>query len=132
MIELAKPALDVGLYTNSRDQSLAFWGNQARLAYSELLAVGKGVQQHRHRIGQSVLKINHSREPLIAAKPGGIRAITLHTSLHIKGDEVNEEELQRLEDPDGNVVFLPRAGERVPDRLTVHLTVSDLQQHLNF
>lgn len=129
MIELAKPALDVGLYTNNRDESLAFWGTAIGLPYSELLPVGSGVQQHRHLIGESVLKINHSREPLGGADPSGIRAITI--------SRPGMGAPSRLEDPDGNVVVLA-PPDRGPERqlpvqqLRVHLTVSDLQRHLDF
>ena len=123
MIELAKPALDIGLYTNRRDESLAFWGSEVGLTYSQLLPVGAGVQQHRHLIGESVLKVNHSREPLAEAVGGGIRAITIATP--------GLSDSQRLEDPDGNVVVLapPRSGVA---QLRVHLTVSDLSRHREF
>ena len=124
MIELAKQALDVGLYTNKRDNSLAFWRNEVGLPFSELLPVGRGVQQHRHLIGDSVLKINHSREPLNAAEAGGIRAITLH--------KAKASELSELRDPDGNVVFVPGGHDHGFHALTVHLTVTSLQQHLDF
>ncbi|MDH3643889.1 MAG: VOC family protein [Gammaproteobacteria bacterium] len=128
MIELAKQALDVGLYTNNRDDSLAFWRNEVGLPFSELLPVGGGVQQHRHLIGESVLKINHSRAPLSQAAAGGIRAITLHQALHMS----EASELTELQDPDGNVVLVPGAGDDGLNALTVHLTVSSLQRHLDF
>ena len=127
MIELAKQALDVGLYTNRRDDMLAFWGERVGLPYSELLPVGAGVQQHRHLIGESVLKINHSREPLPNAGPGGIRALTLGNSASGRAGEP-----ERLNDPDGNVVLLSATPGAPVSELTVHLTVSSLQQHQDF
>ena len=68
-MQLVKPALDVGLYTNDLDPMLTFWQQQAGLSFSELLR-GGGIHQHRHAIGDSVLKINHSRTPCLQAHQG--------------------------------------------------------------
>jgi predicted enzyme related to lactoylglutathione lyase len=130
MIDLAKPALDVGLYTNNRDSALAFWGTTVGLAYSELLRVGAGVQQHRHLIGESVLKINHSRDPLGAAAAGGIRAISIARSF-VEDVEEAVVDSRPMQDPDGNVVFLTPTASSV-EQLRVHLTVSNLAQHQDF
>ena len=46
-MDLAKAALDVGLYTNRRAAQLAFWGDEVGLAYDELHKTGGGVHQHR-------------------------------------------------------------------------------------
>ena len=70
LMQLVKPALDVGLYTNNLDSVLAFWQQQANVPFSELLPVGGGVHQHRHAIGDSVLKINHSRTALPSGASG--------------------------------------------------------------
>ena len=61
VVKLAKLALDVGLYTNQRDAMLEFWQSDAGVTFDELLPVGRGVHQLRHRIGDSILKINHAR-----------------------------------------------------------------------
>ena len=76
-MKLAKAALDVGLYTNQREAMLEFWQHRAGVPFDELLPVGRGVQQHRHLIGESILKINHSREPMAAAAPAGYRRLIL-------------------------------------------------------
>ena len=39
-MQLVKPALDVGLYTNNLDPVLTFWQQQANVPFSELLPVG--------------------------------------------------------------------------------------------
>src|SRR5204862_8138153 len=79
-MQLAKPALDVGLYTEAAvvDASLSFWQDEVGLAYEELLKVGGGVHQHRLRLDQfgGVLKLNASREPLAEA-PTGLRALVV-------------------------------------------------------
>ncbi len=121
MIELAKPALDVGLFTVDRDGMLAFWQEQVGVPFTELLPLGGGLQQHRHAIGESVLKINHSREPLADAPPSGIRRLLIARS----GGRDTE-----LTDPDGNRVALVAPG--AVEQLRVELTVSDLGAHQHF
>ncbi len=116
MLELAKPALDVGLYTNQLDPTLAFWQEQANVPFDELLPLGGGVRQHRHKIGDSILKINHSREPIPTGSKTGLSHLGIYT------EEVDE----RLDliDPDGSdVSLLPREGDT---NLQLTLTVNDL------
>jgi predicted enzyme related to lactoylglutathione lyase len=122
VIELAKQACDVGLFTNKRADMLAFWQGRVGVPFAELLPLGAGLQQHRHAIGDSVLKINHSREPLAAAPASGIRRLTIG-----RGDVTRE---LMLEDPDGNEVVLAPAGEVA--QIRVDLTVSHLNSHLDF
>jgi catechol 2,3-dioxygenase-like lactoylglutathione lyase family enzyme len=122
MIELAKQAVDVGLFTNRRDDVLAFWQGRAGVPFAELLPLGGGVQQHRHAIGDSVLKINHSREPLPPAPAGGIRVLTI--------GRPGLTEPVSLEDPDGNRLVLAPASQ--VEQLRVDLTVSDLESHRHF
>jgi lactoylglutathione lyase len=124
MIELAKPALDVGLFTNDREGMLAFWQQRAGIPFSELLPLGGGLQQHRHAIGQSVLKINHVRAPLPNAAPGGIRRL-----------RIAREGLAApvsLTDPDGNPLDLVPAGHDGIEQLRVDLVVSDLAAHRHY
>jgi catechol 2,3-dioxygenase-like lactoylglutathione lyase family enzyme len=121
MIELAKPAIDVGLFTNDKDGVLAFWQGKVGVPFSELLPVGGGVHQHRHAIGDSVLKINHTREALDNADESGIRKLT------IAG---NYSEAQELSDPDGNQVRLVPLGEM--EQMRIDLCVSDLPAHRHF
>jgi catechol 2,3-dioxygenase-like lactoylglutathione lyase family enzyme len=122
VIALAKAALDVGLFTCQREAMLAFWQQQAGVPFRELLPLGAGLQQHRHAIGDSVLKINHSREPLPDAPAGGIRALVIARA----GIDMP----QTLTDPDGNRVTLVPPGEVA--QLRVELTVSDLAAHRRF
>jgi lactoylglutathione lyase len=121
VIELAKPALDVGLFTNDRDAILRFWQQCAGVEFSELLPIGGGVQQHRHAIGDSVLKINHSRDPLPDAPAGGIRRLLIARP---GIEETN------LTDPDGNAVTLTSPGQ--VEQLRVELTVSNLAANQDF
>jgi catechol 2,3-dioxygenase-like lactoylglutathione lyase family enzyme len=124
MIELAKPALDVGLFTNELDAMLEFWQREARLPFSELLPLGGGVAQHRHAIGQSVLKINHARTPLTDAARGGIRRLSIATPFRSTP--------LALTDPDGNAVQLVPVGFDGIRQLRVELVVSDVDAHGRF
>ena len=65
-MNLAKPHLDIGLFSNSRETQLAFWQQTVGLPYDHMGKVGGGVQQHRHHMNGSILKMNHARDPLPA------------------------------------------------------------------
>lgn len=121
MIELAKPALDVGLFVNDLEPALRFWQRQVGLEFQELLPLGGGLRQHRHAIGASVLKINHSRMPLPDAPAGGIRRLIIARP----GAEPTE-----LTDPEGNRLRLEPPG--AVTQLRVELTVGDLAAHQHF
>jgi len=117
-MRLAKAALDIGLYTNQRDAMLAFWQERARVTFDELLPVGRGAHQLRHRIGESILKINHVREPLESAPPAGYRRLTL-----ARPDVAAPVDLH---DPDGNAVSLVPTGYRGIRQLELVLATRDL------
>lgn len=123
MTEFAKPALDVGLFTNRRDEMLDFWQRRAGVPFAELLPIGGGVRQHRHAIGETVLKINDCRDPLTPAPPSGIRRLVIARP-GIDSDEA-------LTDPDGNELLLTPIGGDV-EQIRVELTVSDLAAHQDF
>ena len=72
-MKLAKPHVDVGLYTVERDAMLAFWQERIGLPFEETLPAGRGVHQLRLGMNGSVMKINHSRDPLAG---GAARAAT--------------------------------------------------------
>lgn len=122
MIELAKPAVDVGLFTHQRDPMLTFWQQDAGVPFAELLPLGGGLQQHRHHIGHSIVKINHSREPLQAFPASGIRRLRIARS--------GIREAQELTDPDGNLLRLEPPGEVT--QIRVELVVSRLAEHQDF
>ena len=121
-MDLAKPALDVGMYTNDINLQLTFWQQGLNVPFAELLPLGAGLQQHRHSIGESVLKINHSREPIPRGAPTGLSALTLY-----RADQTTAE---TLNDPDGNVVTLAPLENEM--NLTLHLTVNDLDAQRHF
>lgn len=123
-MELAKLALDVGLATNSLDDTLAFWQNTAKVPFDEMLPLGGGRRQHRHRIGESILKINHSREPVAATPPTGYRRLSIATA--------NVDRVTELTDPDGNNLTLVPPGHDNIQQLEMLLVVRDLAAHREF
>jgi len=110
-VELAKPCLDVGVYTNNHDEMRAFYETDVALPYEELLRAGGGVHQHRFGLRGGVFKLNHSRDPLdedvtcfrrlvVAAAPGQAPA--------------------RLVDPDGLAVEIVAPGRDAVEAVAVH------------
>lgn len=116
-MELAKPRIDVGLHTNRREALLAFWQKQVGLPFEELLPMGGGLQQHRHGLLGSVLKINHARDPLGFEPPCGYR------ELWIAREGLDAP--KALVDPDGNRVVLVPPGHEGVTRIAVVLAVRD-------
>lgn len=116
-MKLAKPRIDVGLHTNQREPMLAFWQSEVGLPFEELLPMGGGLQQHRHGLNGSVLKINHARDSLGSEPPCGYR------ELFIARDGLAEP--SRLADPDGNVVVLVPPGYAGVTAIGVSLAVRD-------
>jgi len=123
-LRLAKPALDVGLFTRQREAMLAFWQGPVGLPFSELLPLGGGLRQHRHAIGASVLKLNDSRDPLPPAAPAGLRQLWLARPA-LPGTT-------HLQDPDGNAVTLVPPGTDGITQLRVDIVVNDLAAHQHF
>jgi hypothetical protein len=100
-MELAKQFIDVGIFTNQIDEMRAFYGEQVRLPYEELLKVGAGARQYRYGLLGSVLKLNHIREPLPPRVAGGYRKLLI-------SDPRIPMPLP-MHDPDGNdVELVPR------------------------
>ncbi len=73
----AKPAFDVGFATNQLEAHEAFWGETVGLAFDHMAKLGGGFRQHRWRQGDSIIKVNHTREPLGDVPPGGYRSLDL-------------------------------------------------------
>jgi catechol 2,3-dioxygenase-like lactoylglutathione lyase family enzyme len=117
-MELAKPCLDVGLFTNRIDEMRAFYAERLHLPYEEMLPVGGGVRQYRYGLRGSVLKINHSRDPLPAriAAGGYRRLVIADRRLPIP---------MRLTDPDGNEVELTPVGRGEVRQIEIQLGVSE-------
>ena len=96
MIEIAKPALDVGLQIAAADptEMLAFHRERLGLRFDHDLPLGGGRMQSRHAWGDSVIKLNHTRGGAASAPATGWSALTL------RGPDQGPEET--LVDPEGN------------------------------
>jgi lactoylglutathione lyase len=124
VIELAKHQLDIGLTTEDRDETLAFWQNEVGLAYDGPLSVGGGVQQHRHSFRGSIVKINHSRNPLEPEPPSGYRQVFVA--------QPDRTEVLETSDPGGNRVTLVPPGYEGISQLGVEVGVRDVAEHARF
>ena len=118
-MDLAKPALDVGLYTNQLEPMLAFWEPFA--AYDELLKLGGGAHQHRHKIGNSILKVNHARIPTPQGLPTGLNTLSIYT---------DEATAAAYVDPDGNRLKV-HPGD-VDQNLSLDITCSNIGRSADF
>lgn len=123
-MELAKPRIDIGLFTNHLEPMLDFWQSEVGLPFDHLLPLGGGLQQHRHELLGSVLKINHSRNALPSAAPSGYRELLIARE-GLLGPK-------RLIDPDGNRVTLVPPGAHGIERIGLRLAVRDAAAHRRF
>lgn len=116
-MKLAKPHLDVGIFTNNERAMLDFWQRDVGLRFEETLPLGGGVRQHRHAMNGSVLKLNAVRDPLNAAPPAGYRELLIARD-GIAGPRA-------LVDPDGNRVTLAPPGRDGIAGIMVRMAVRD-------
>ena len=116
-MELAKRFVDVGIFTNRLDEMRAFYGERIRLPYEELLPVGGGVRQYRYGLRGSVLKINHSRDPLPPRIAGGYRKLSI--------SDPRTPMPMPMQDPDGNEIELVPTGQRGVNQIEIHIGVTD-------
>ncbi len=123
-MNLAKPHLDVGLFSNKRDEQLAFWQHTVGLTYDHMGKLGGGMQQHRHHMNGSILKMNHAREPLPDIAPSGI------IGLEIAREGLAQ--VRPLADPDGNKVTLLPKGQHGVVGIAVLLRVNEPAAHDRF
>jgi len=100
----ARAGFDIGLFSNAREAQLEFWQRRVGLPFDHLGKLGGGIQQHRHVLGDAILKMNHARDALPPIPAGGF------TTLCLFGDVSTPEVLA---DPDGNRVerWASEAGE---------------------
>lgn len=118
-MRLAKPFLDIGLFTNNLEPMLAFWQGEVGLPLEEVLPTGGGNRQHRHGLNGAVLKLNHTRDPLAQSAPSGYHELIVARE-GLTGR-------RRLEDPDGNVVVLVPPGDEGINAAGVRIKVGDME-----
>lgn len=76
-MRLAKPHLDLGLFTNDIDAHRRFWGEVVGLRLDHELDFGNGTIQHRYDAHDSVIKVNHFPEPFAPMPPTGYTGLTI-------------------------------------------------------
>jgi len=123
-MDLAKPHLDVGLFTNRWTEAEAFWRTQAGLAYDHMGKLGGGVHQHRFHANGSIVKVNHARDPLPDVPPGGL------VGVHVAADGLAH--ARELRDPDGNRVTLVPRGKNGVSGIAIELRVRNRDAHDRF
>ena len=123
-MRLAKPRIDVGLFTNRLEEMLAFWQQEIGLPFDHMLPLGRGRRQYRHDLLGSVLKINQARDGVPEAPPSGYRELL-----------IAREGLARpvhLRDPDGNRVTLVPPGAEGVQRIGLRISVRDPEAQRRF
>lgn len=123
-MDLAKKCIDIGIYTNKREEQLDFWQQQVGLPFEELLKVGGGSHQLRHSLNGSIFKLNHSRNPIPDNTPSG------YQELLIARDEITEP--VSLTDPDGNKVRLVPKGYKGISHIGIVMRVRNIADFQNF
>ena len=123
-MNLAKPHMDVGLFTNRRDEQLHFWQQTVGLEYDHMGKLGGGMQQLRHHMNGSILKVNHARDPLPPEPASGIARIRIARPGLVQR--------QALADPDGNAVLLVPPGDEGVTGIAIELAVNNRDAHDQF
>jgi catechol 2,3-dioxygenase-like lactoylglutathione lyase family enzyme len=123
-VELKKPQVDVGIFTNKLEPMQAFYGEKLGLEYESVLPVGGGFRQYRYLCNGSVIKLMHSREPLRPRRPGG------YETLMIARPRVTNPEA--LPDPDDNTIELVPPGRDDVTQMEIRIGVRDVDAFRHF
>ena len=121
-MELAKPRVDIGLATDRLPAMLAFWRDQAGARFDHVLPIRRGLEQHRHDVNGSVLKINHGVDPLPDNPPSGYRELVIAR----KGP------VRRIVDPHGVQVTLSPPDPAGTHQIGIVMAVRALSVHRQF
>ncbi len=123
-MQLAKQRFDIGLATNNLEPMLRFWREDVGAPFDHLLPIRRGMDQYRHDLMGSVLKINHMADPLPVTLASGYRELLIAREGLTRA--------QKLVDPDGNRVSLVPVGEDGVTQIGVRLVVRDLSAERRF
>lgn len=131
-MDLVKAHVDIGLYTNNRDEMLEFWQQDVGLTFDHMGKLGGGVHQLRHFLGAGeaqgpmgpILKINHARDTLTDAGPSGYRELLIARA--------GLSAPQTLTDPDGNKLQLVPTGSLGITTTGLRLAVRDVAAFHDF
>src|SRR5260370_41295214 len=87
------------------------------MPYDESRPGGNGVKKQRYGLLGSVLKINHTRDPLPPRQLGGYKRLAISDS--------SMSTPSTLRDPDGNEIELVPRGRSGVAQIEIHLGVTD-------
>lgn len=99
-MHLAKPHLDIGLFTSRIESQRAFWGDEVGLRFDHQVELRPGWVQHRFDAHDSVIKVNHWDGELPDLPPSGYAVLTV----------ARDGPAWEGRDPDGNPVRLVAPG----------------------
>jgi lactoylglutathione lyase len=123
-MQLAKNHIDVGLFTNLRQEQLDFWQGRVGLEFDHLGKLGGGIHQLRHHMNGSIMKVNSARDPLPDVAPSGMRELLIARAGIC--------EPLSLVDPDGNRVTLVPPDHRGVVGIGLVLAVRDVEAAHHF
>jgi predicted enzyme related to lactoylglutathione lyase len=124
IMELGKPTVDVGIFTNNLAGMEEFYGKTLGLPFESVLPVGGGYKQHRYVANGSVIKLMHTSEPLPRRHPGGYETIMIASSA------AKNSSLQP--DPDHNSVEIIPTGQDDVTQLELRVGVTDPEAFAKF
>jgi predicted enzyme related to lactoylglutathione lyase len=119
-MELNRPQIDIGLFTNRIEAMKAFYAATLKLAFEAELPMGDGFRQHRYIANGSFLKLNEARDPLPRRHPGGYESLVIASNLLSQPEA--------LHDPDGNSIVLVPPGRDDVNQVEVRIGVSDVSR----
>lgn len=122
-MQLAKPYLDVALFTTNPQEMVSFWAAEIGATLDHVLPIREGHDQHRMDLYGSVIKIN-SVNILPKAPASGYRKIFVASE--------KDFEARELIDPDGNCVTLVPKGYQGIEQIAVGMSVRSASSHADF
>lgn len=123
-MKLAKPHLDIGLFTNDIESQRDFWANTVGLRYDHQLTFRKGWSVYRYDANGSVVKVNHRTAKLRKRPSSGFAMLSIARS-----DQPADWEGRS---PDGDSVRLVTAGKDDVVGIGVTISTPDPDRMLEF
>lgn len=116
-MRLAKPHLDIGLFTNDISGQGAFWSKKAGLPLDHELEMAPGWIQHRFDAHGSVIKVNHRTAPLPDRPRSGFVGLSIA--------QPGRKRATRTQHPGGDEVALVSPGRGGVDKIGITIASRD-------
>jgi catechol 2,3-dioxygenase-like lactoylglutathione lyase family enzyme len=123
-MELNRPQVDIGLFTNRIEAMKAFYSGTLGLVFESELTISEAFKQHRYIANGSIIKLMEARDPLPRRHPGGYESVIIASKLFPQPEA--------LHDPDGNSIVLVPPGRDDVDQIEVRMGVSDVNRFDGF